>query len=136
LKIISTVTQQLITKAIKTGIDGIFYAVQQAQYGALSEQEFETFGKAYDWQTLECAGDLWLNTAHIHGENTMFDQIAQWETMVLLGAPTPMRSEAQQATRAADRRRLILGIGCVLPIIAPHANILAVRQSGTTETEQ
>jgi len=169
LKIISMVTQQFITEAIKTGIDGIFYAVQQGQYGALSEQEFETFGKAYDLQTLECASDLWLNMVHIHGENIMFDQIAQypvacinwhdrhtapslaeaqrrfsgvvcgglrrWETMVL-GDPTLVRSEAQEALQAVDRRRLILGTGCVLPIIAPHANILAARQSGATETER
>ena len=33
------------------------------------------------------------------------------------------------AIRQTGGRRLLLGTGCVVPVIAPHGNILAARQS-------
>jgi uroporphyrinogen decarboxylase len=40
-----------------------------------------------------------------------------------------VREEAADAIRQTGGRRLLLGTGCVVPIIAPHGNILATRQS-------
>jgi uroporphyrinogen decarboxylase len=50
------------------------------------------------------------------------------QTMVL-GTPQQVRAEAHDAIEQTGGERFILGTGCVLPIIAPHANILAARQS-------
>ncbi len=52
--------------------------------------------------------------------------LRQWATMVR-GTPESVRAEALAALTATNRRRLILGTGCVTPIIAPTGNLLAAR---------
>jgi uroporphyrinogen decarboxylase len=162
LESIAESTHLFIEAARETGIAGIFYAVQHAQYGLLSEEEFSTFGRVYDIQVLEGAQDLWLNVLHLHGEQVMFDKLAdypvqvinwhdretppslaearqrypgvlcgglrRWETMVL-GTPQQVEEEARDAIQMTGGKRFILGTGCVLPTIAPRANILAARRS-------
>lgn len=161
LKTITESTIQFIEEALKTGIDGFFYAVQHAQYGLLSEAEYMTFGRMSDLQIMEPAKQAWLNILHLHGEDIMFEMftdypanvinwhdqetspslktaqkkfvgvvcggLRQWHTMVL-GTPDLVRQEALKAIEATEHRRFILGTGCVTPIIAPRANILAARQ--------
>lgn len=162
LRTITATTIDFIQEAKKTGIDGVFYAIQHAQYQLLSAAEFETFGRFYDLQVLEAVRDLWLNVGHIHGENIMFDQVSdypfavlnwhdrhtsptlveaqhrfqgtvcgglrQWETLVL-GDPVQAAREARDAIQATNGTRFILGTGCVVPITAPHGNILAARRA-------
>lgn len=83
LKKITDTTITFINEAKKTGIDGIFFAIQHAQYPLLSVLEFETFGRYYDLQVLKAASDLWLNIGHIHGEDIMFDQVSDYPVAVL-----------------------------------------------------
>jgi uroporphyrinogen decarboxylase len=161
LKVIAESARRYIEALHEVGIDGIFYAVQHAQYGLLSEQEYLEFGKAYDLQVLEPATDFWLKLLHLHGRAVMFDlftgypvNIINWhdretypslslgqtlfpgvvcggvsqETLVY-GTPDQVRSQALEAIQAANGERMILGTGCVTPIIAPFGNILALRQS-------
>lgn len=52
--------------------------------------------------------------------------LRQWETMVR-GTPESVRVEALHATAATEGRRLILGTGCVTPIVAPTCNLVARR---------
>lgn len=164
-KALQTITQttiDFIEELKKTGVDGIFYAIQHAQYGLLSTTEFEEFQKPYDLQVLQAVKPCWLNMAHIHGEPVMFDRVAaypvqilnwhdqstqptlaeaqkffpgivcgglsQWSTMVL-GTPQQVQKEAHKAILATGGKRMILGTGCVLPVTAPHGNILAVCNS-------
>lgn len=54
--------------------------------------------------------------------------LRQWETLVY-GSPNEVRIEAENALKATYGKRIILGTGCVLPITAPHSNILAARIS-------
>jgi uroporphyrinogen decarboxylase len=54
--------------------------------------------------------------------------LRQWETLVN-GSPKMVTQEAKRAIAATHGERFILGTGCVLPVTAPHANILAVRES-------
>jgi uroporphyrinogen decarboxylase len=49
-------------------------------------------------------------------------------TMVL-GDPNSVQREAQSALRATRGRGLILGTGCVVPVVAPRGNLLAARRS-------
>jgi uroporphyrinogen decarboxylase len=162
LEKITRSTIQFLDELRKSGVDGIFYAIQHAQYGVLSETEFQKFARPYDLRVLDAARSLWLNIGHIHGENIMFDQVAdypvavlnwhdrhtapslaeaaqkfkgvlcgglrRWETMVL-GTPIQVQNEARVAIQATQGRRFILGTGCVMPIITPHGNILAARES-------
>ncbi|GIV66547.1 MAG: uroporphyrinogen decarboxylase [Bellilinea sp.] len=83
LETITLSTLNFIEELKKTGIDGIFYAVQHAQFSILSPSEFQTFGRNYDLQILETAKSFWLNVAHIHGENIMFEQIYDYPVQVL-----------------------------------------------------
>ena len=52
--------------------------------------------------------------------------LRRWETMVL-GTPKTVVGEARQAIRSVNGRGLILGTGCVVPIVAPRANLKAAR---------
>ena len=72
LQVVSETTRRFIEAALETGIAGVFFAVQHAQYGLLSEQEYQTFGTAYDLQVFEPAAECWLNVLHLHGNDIMF----------------------------------------------------------------
>lgn len=78
LNTIAESTQLFIEQAKDTGIAGIFYAVQHAQYGLMSIEEYTQFGRQYDLQILHTAGDFWLNLLHLHGENIMFDELMDY----------------------------------------------------------
>jgi uroporphyrinogen decarboxylase len=51
------------------------------------------------------------------------------EKTLVLGSPQDVINEARQAIAATGGQRFILGTGCVAPIIAPRANLLAARQA-------
>ncbi len=53
----------------------------------------------------------------------------QWETMVR-GDPARVREQARDAIRQMAGRNSILGTGCVVPIVAPRANLLAAAKAG------
>jgi len=162
LKTISESTIRYLEAAQRTGIAGVFFAVQHAQFGLLSESEYLEFGRAYDLQVLEPVRDFWLNMLHLHGVQVMFDNfvdypvtIINWhdrdtppslaegkkrfsglvcgglrrERSMVLGTPEEVIAEANQAILETGAERLLLGTGCVVPIIAPRANILAARHS-------
>jgi len=83
LKTITDTTLRFIEAAIQTGISGVFYAVQHAQYGLLSEKEFLEFGRAYDLELLAPAKELWLNMLHLHGTEVMFDKVTDYPVSVI-----------------------------------------------------
>lgn len=83
LEKITQTTVRWIEELVNIGVDGIFYAVQHAQYGLLSLPEFEKFGKTYDMKVLEAASALWLNIGHIHGENIMFNAVSKYPVSIL-----------------------------------------------------
>jgi uroporphyrinogen decarboxylase len=83
LRTITETTLRFLSETRKTGIDGIFYAVQHAQFGLLNDAEFHQFGSAYDLPILEAAQGLWLNMVHLHGKEIMFDAVAGYPCAVL-----------------------------------------------------
>ena len=83
LRTITQTTIDFIRECKRTGIDGIFYAVQHANYGLLSADEFTIFGKGYDLQILAAVQDLWLNIGHIHGDRIMFDLVADYPLQIV-----------------------------------------------------
>jgi uroporphyrinogen decarboxylase len=52
--------------------------------------------------------------------------LSQWETMAR-GTPAQVAEEARRAVDLTGGRRFVLGTGCVVPIVAPRANLLAAR---------
>ena len=166
LKTIEESTKRFIEEASKTGIAGIFYAVQHANYQLLSETEYIRFGRNFDLEILETRRGNWLNMLHIHGLNIMFNlftdypvQVINWhdretspslaqgkvlfpgvvcgglqrERTMELGIPEHVFSEANDAILATERKRFILGTGCVLQITTPRANIMAALQAARRE---
>jgi uroporphyrinogen decarboxylase len=83
LKIIAESTLRFIEAAVKTGMAGIFYAVQHANYHLLSKEEYIQFGEEYDMIVLAAVRDLWFNVLHLHGENTMFDTFIDYPVQVI-----------------------------------------------------
>lgn len=83
LEIIAETTARFVAAAQETGIAGVFYAVQHAQYGLLSEEAYRVFGRECDLQVLEAAEPLWLNMLHLHGSDVMFDLVADYPVQVI-----------------------------------------------------
>jgi uroporphyrinogen decarboxylase len=83
LRIITETTRRFLEACLDTGIAGVFYAVQHAQYGLFTESEYQEFGKPYDLEVLEPAHDLWLNMLHIHGRDVMFDLFHDYPIHIL-----------------------------------------------------
>jgi uroporphyrinogen decarboxylase len=83
LEVITETVTRFIEAARETGIAGVFYAVQHAQYSLLSEAEYATFGRFYDLQALEAAQGLWLNVLHLHGSDVMFDLLVDYPVQVI-----------------------------------------------------
>ncbi len=51
---------------------------------------------------------------------------------IVFGDVSQVRQEAADAIRQTKSRRLLLGTGCVVPVIAPLGNIQAIKEAGTT----
>ena len=153
--------QIFIEAVIETGVDGIFYAVQHAQAGLLTVDEFLKYGRTFDLDILKTVQSLWLNMLHVHGKDIYYDQVCDYPVQIinwhdhetapsLAGAMTQFSGvvcgglsrdtivfktphdiyyEVKDAITQTQKRRFILGTGCVVPIIAPHGNLIAVRES-------
>ena len=75
--------QKFIEAAHQTGISGIFYAVQHAQYSLFSEDEYDVFGRTYDMLALEPAQDFEFNMLHLHGNQVMFDRFLDYPMAII-----------------------------------------------------
>lgn len=84
LNTITESTLRFIDATRKTGISGIFYAIQHGSYSVMSEAEYREFGRPYDLQILEALSeDYWLNMVHLHGPTPMFDLIAEYPVQII-----------------------------------------------------
>jgi uroporphyrinogen decarboxylase len=81
LRFIEAVRQNGVRR--RPGLAGVFFAVQHAQYGLLSEAEYTVFGKAYDLRVLEPAQEMWLNMLHLHGSEVMFDLVRDYPVNII-----------------------------------------------------
>lgn len=83
LKIIAESTRRFIEALQQSDIAGVFYAVQHAQHGMLTPQEYREFGRAYDLELLEATKMYWLNMLHLHGEDIMFETLADYPVQIM-----------------------------------------------------
>jgi uroporphyrinogen decarboxylase len=83
LEIIAESTRRFIEALHNTGVAGIFYAVQHAQYGLLTEAEYNTFGRAYDLRLLQAAEPMWIKLLHLHGLDVMFDLVKDYPVNII-----------------------------------------------------
>lgn len=59
-------------------VDGIYYAVQHAQYSLLSDSEFEQFCRRFDLRILDACRDFSIRVLHIHGNNIMLENVKDY----------------------------------------------------------
>jgi uroporphyrinogen decarboxylase len=80
LETITRTTSRFIRLALKTGIEGIFFAVQHARFGLLTEAEYGAFGCPFDLRLFEAlvGSGAWFNLLHLHGDEVMFDLLADY----------------------------------------------------------
>jgi uroporphyrinogen decarboxylase len=83
LEIITETTVRFVREVMRLGVAGIFLAVQHAQYGLLSEQEYLAWGKPYDLRVLQATEGAWFNLLHLHGSEVMFDACADYPVQVI-----------------------------------------------------
>jgi uroporphyrinogen decarboxylase len=82
LDVLTITTIAFIEALVNAKVDGIFYAVQHAQFSLLTVEEFNRFGKAFDLRALEAAKPFWCNLLHVHGENIQFDQVRDYPVQI------------------------------------------------------
>jgi uroporphyrinogen decarboxylase len=83
LQTITDTIIRFIQEARATGIAGVFYAVQLANYDIMSEAEYKVFGRPYDLQILKTLDGLWFNMLHLHGPNGMFELITDYPVQAI-----------------------------------------------------
>ena len=79
LNAITESTLRFMDAMRRSGVSGIFYAIQHASYTVMSEDEYREFGRPYDLQILGALPDTWwFNMVHLHGQAPMFDLITNY----------------------------------------------------------
>jgi uroporphyrinogen decarboxylase len=99
LETIALSTQRFVEATLGTGVDGVFYAIQHAQAGLLTLDEYKTFGVPFDHKTLQPANDLWCNMLHLHGSDVYFEIVKEFEFPIVNWHDRenpPSLAEAQQ----------------------------------------
>ncbi len=77
MKTITKVMTEFSKASIENGASGLFLATQEATIDLLTEKEYKEFGMNYDLELLNAIeSKAEFNIVHIHGENIMFDLIA------------------------------------------------------------
>jgi len=84
LNIITESTLRLIDALRALGIDGIYYAIDYADYTLLSEAEYERFGLTHDLKVLGALPQSWwLNVLYLRGTAPMFGQLNALPSMAV-----------------------------------------------------
>lgn len=78
LDVISKTMEEFARANLDAGASGLFFATQMATLDRLTEEEYRRYGMRYDLPILRAVRNrAFLNVVHIHGENIMFDLIAE-----------------------------------------------------------
>ena len=84
LRVITDVTVRFARDALDAGAHGVFLATQLASHRLLRADEYRQFGKAYDLEVLQAlAGKARLSMLHVHGDDIMFDELADYPVEML-----------------------------------------------------
>lgn len=72
-----------VAAALRAGAAGIFLSTSDASFLAMSEDEYRRWGRPGDLAVAEAAAPGWLNVLHAHGDELMFDLLADYPFHVL-----------------------------------------------------
>jgi len=134
LETVALSTQRFVEAVLETGIDGIFYAVQQAQASLLTLDEYKIFGLPLDHKTLEPASDLWCNMLHLHGSDVYFEIVSEFDFQIVnwhdRDTP-PSLAEAQQTFAGT----VCGGLGRDTLVYREQAEVREEAQDAITQTK-
>jgi uroporphyrinogen decarboxylase len=84
LQIIADTTARFALASIRAGAHGVFFATQSSTYRLLNEAEYRQFGMPYDLMVLNAVrAETDLNMLHVHGEDIMFNLMADYPVQML-----------------------------------------------------
>jgi len=78
LKALTATCASFVRACIAEGADGIFLSTAAASYDVMSVAEHDRFGRSYDLEVLAAAAGGWFNMLHIHGQQPMFAELADY----------------------------------------------------------
>lgn len=79
LQALTETTINFVKANIEAGVDGFFFATQCANHDFLTEAEYREFGEYFDRQVIAAyQKETYFNVAHLHGDNGMFELIADY----------------------------------------------------------
>ena len=79
LRAVTETTINFVKANIDAGVSGFFFATQCSSYDCCTLEEYQEFGTFYDLQVLKSfVEQTWFKVAHIHGDHTIFEHIAQY----------------------------------------------------------
>lgn len=105
LAVIRDVVRDYAAVCLEAGVSGFFFASKMTNYDALTREEYEEFGLAYDLPILESlAGKSRITMLHLCQQNVMFDLVSDYPVDVINWADRtsgPSLAEARQMTKKA-----------------------------------
>jgi uroporphyrinogen decarboxylase len=105
LATIRDVVRDYVGVCLEAGATGVFFATRLARYDALTREEYEEFGMAYDLSILEdLAGSSQISMLHVCKQDLMFDLMVGYPVDVINWADResgPSLAEARQMTDKA-----------------------------------
>lgn len=72
-----------VAAVMRIGAAGIFFSTADASYQLMAEEEYRRWGRPSDLAVVEPSQAGWLNVLHVHGEELMFDLVADYPFQVL-----------------------------------------------------
>ncbi|MDP6632728.1 MAG: uroporphyrinogen decarboxylase family protein [Dehalococcoidales bacterium] len=83
LKAMTETCADFVKASIAEGADGIFMSTSAAGYEVMSVAEHDRFCRPCDLEILEAAGQGWFNMLHVHGQQPMFAELADYPVQVI-----------------------------------------------------
>ena len=72
-----------VAAVMRTGAAGIFLSTADASYRLMSEEEYRQWGRPSDLAVAEASREGWLNVLHVHGDDLMFELVADYPFQVI-----------------------------------------------------
>jgi uroporphyrinogen decarboxylase len=123
LGVIADSLAELAAASVAAGADGIFFAITRlARAGGLTEAEFESFGKPYDFRVLEAVAGAGFNLLHVCGPDIHWRAVQDYPVQAVNWASVGQGNPDLVQARAESRFALVGGL-----------DEIGVLQNGTPE---
>ena len=104
LAAITATTLDFVGYNIDAGVDGFFFATQNAVKTMMTEEEFNEFGVFYDLAVINSyAKKTWFNPVHMHGEDVYFEKLKDYPVNCLNWHDRHTWPSLKEARRLTDK---------------------------------